>query len=137
MPIDVRPQAHAREVCPTALIRSSDSCAFAAMNALRIAAVAAVTLGIAAAPAGAAGPEVVLKNISFTPQRLTVKPGTIVTWSWQDGVTGHNVTSQGKLRFKSSPTQQKGTWKVRFTKPGTYKYLCTLHPGMVGSIVVR
>ncbi len=26
---------------------------------------------------------------------------------------------------------------VRFTKPGTYKYFCDVHPGMVGEVVVR
>ena len=100
-----------------------------------VAAIAAVGVGVA--PATASGPQVVLKNISFKPSTLTVKKGTTVTWSWQDGVTAHNVTSKGALKFKSSPTQQKGTWKVRFTKAGTYKYVCTVHPGMAGKIVVR
>ncbi len=98
---------------------------------------AATAVAIGGAPATAAAPQVVLKNISFTPSTLTVPTGTTVTWSWQDGVTSHNVTSQGKLRFKSSPTQQKGTYKVTFTKAGTYKYVCTLHYGMTGKIVVR
>jgi plastocyanin len=49
----------------------------------------------------------------------------------------HNVTSRGAPRFRSSPTKMTGTWSVRFAKAGTYRYVCTLHPGMAGRVVVR
>ena len=40
-------------------------------------------------------------------------------------------------RFKSSTTKQKGTYSVRFAQSGTFRYHCTIHPGMNGSVVVR
>lgn len=96
---------------------------------------AAALVGSSAQAAG--GKSVVLKNIAFSPAKLTVARGTRVTFRFQDGNTNHNVTSRGPKRFKSSPTKGSGTYAVRFTKPGVYRYECTLHIGMKGSITVR
>jgi plastocyanin len=52
-------------------------------------------------------------------------------------MTAHNVTSRGKRRFASSPSMARGTYAVRFTRPGTYRYVCTIHFGMNGTVVVR
>ena len=88
--------------------------------------------------AGAAGAKTVtLKNIAFSPSRLTVSKGTTVTFSWKDGGTRHNVTSIGKKRFKTISDRTSGKKPVRFGSAGTYQYECTLHPGMSGRITVR
>ncbi len=108
--------------------------------ALAVAAVlpVAAALAVAGASAGAAaGKSVVLEDIAFKPGKLTVARGTRVTFRFQDGDTKHNVTSRGAKRFKSSPTRSSGTYPVRFTKPGVYRYECTLHVGMKGAITVR
>jgi len=68
---------------------------------------------------------------------VTVRRGGTVTWTWNDGRVSHNVTSSGTKRFKSSTTKATGTYRVRFTKAGTYRYICTIHPGMLGKVVVR
>ncbi|HEX4364224.1 MAG TPA: cupredoxin domain-containing protein [Solirubrobacteraceae bacterium] len=80
---------------------------------------------------------VTLRNIAFSPKRLTVARNTTVTFSWRDGGTTHNVTSIGRKRFKSIPDRSAGSRSVRFTRAGTYRYECTLHPGMTGTIVVH
>ena len=101
---------------------------------------ALVAPAVAAPPTAhtaAAGAHVTLKNISFMPSTVTIKRGQTVTWTWKDGTTAHNVTSEGKLRFKSASSRQKGSYTVRFTKPGTYHYVCTIHFGMTGKVVVR
>jgi plastocyanin len=42
------------------------------------------------------------------------------------------------LRFRSSPTKTTGTYSVRFTRTGTYRYECTIHPAsMRGTIIVN
>ena len=42
-----------------------------------------------------------------------------------------------KLRLKSSfITCIDGDFTQKFTKPGVVKYVCTVHPGMEGSVVV-
>jgi plastocyanin len=85
----------------------------------------------------AAGARVTLKDISFRPARVTIRAGQSVTWTWKDGTTPHNVTSQGKRRFRSSASKSSGTYTVRFARPGTYRYVCTIHFGMNGTVVVR
>ena len=79
----------------------------------------------------AAEPSVALGSKTFDPETITVRVGTTVTWRWPDGTVGHDVTGDG---FKS-PIQTQGTFDHRFDASGTYTYLCTLHPGMVGKVV--
>lgn len=80
---------------------------------------------------------VVLEDIEFTPSRVTVSRGSTVRWVWRDGATSHNVISRGTKRFRSSTTKQSGTYSVRFRRSGTYRYVCTIHPNMIGRVVVR
>ncbi len=97
----------------------------------------------AGAPAGAsvartaATKTVTLKGIAFHPASLRVSRGTSVKFVWQDGKIPHNVTSKGPAKFKSAGTRTSGTYAVKFTKAGTYKYSCTIHFGMNGKVVVR
>lgn len=106
--------------------------------AAAIAVAAAVTASAVAGPAGAARTAAVsLKDIRFTPKTLRVKRNDRVRWTWNDGTTPHNVASRGADRFRSSTTKTRGTYLVRFRKAGTYRYVCTIHPGMTGKVVVR
>jgi plastocyanin len=93
-----------------------------------------VTLGTAFAEGDAAA---VLKidNYAFMPKSVTVKAGTTVTWTNQDDET-HTVTSTTK-EFKSKPLSAGDKFTFTFTTPGTYKYFCSLHPFMTGTIVVE
>jgi|SRR3954452_2552853 plastocyanin len=93
-------------------------------------------LVVTSAPA-ASTRTVVLRDIAFTPQKVTIRRGDCVRWRWNDRGTSHNVTSRGKARFKSSPIKSTGTYSVRFRRRGTYLYVCTLHPGMAGRVVVH
>ena len=110
------------------------------MRLLGSTAVAAALLCTASAPfdAGAAGVRrVVLKDIEFTPATVTIRRGDSVRWVWRDPRVSHDVTSRGRLRFRSSDTKLNGTHTVRFRRKGTYRYVCTIHPGMLGKVVVR
>jgi plastocyanin len=93
------------------------------------------------ATAGAKGTNVVMKDISFQPDTVTVPKGGTVTWTNDDSV-GHDVTKIGGPGpdFKSGgPGGLNGgdTYKQTFKKPGTIKYVCSVHPGMEGTIVVK
>ena len=82
--------------------------------------------------------EVVLEDIDFKPGTVKIRKGDRVRWIWKDGpYTAHNVRSRGKRRFKGSSTKKEGRHTVRFRRSGTYRYVCTLHPGMAGKVVVR
>jgi plastocyanin len=78
---------------------------------------------------------IVMKNFDFSPMTLTVKAGTTVTWKNTDGEP-HTVTSDTGL-FRSGGLDQDDTFSFKFDKPGTYKYLCSIHPKMTGTIIVQ
>ncbi len=81
------------------------------------------------------GSRVTISNFTFSPQTLTVAVGTTVTWVNQDD-TAHTVTSADK-KFASQALDTGDTFSFKFTTPGTYSYFCTLHPQMVGKIIVK
>jgi plastocyanin len=76
---------------------------------------------------------VVIQKMKFNPSTIAIKRGESVTWVWRDGKMSHNVTASS---FKSR-TQSKGTFTVRFTHSGVFKYHCTIHPFMVGKVIVH
>ena len=78
---------------------------------------------------------VVIKNFDFAPMSLTIKAGTSVTWMNLDGEP-HTVTSVDGL-FRSGAIDQDGSFTFKFDKPGTYMYLCSIHPKMRASIIVQ
>ena len=78
---------------------------------------------------------VVMKNFDFSPMSLTVPAGTTVTWKNLDGEP-HTVTSLTGL-FRSGGLDQNDAFTFKFTKPGVYQYLCTIHPKMMASITVK
>jgi amicyanin len=94
-------------------------------------AVALLTFGC---PARAADAEVTIDNFTFSPQTLTIKAGTKVTWMNRDDIP-HTVTSTTKA-FKSPALDTDDSYSFTFTTAGSYDY-CSLHPHMTGKIVVE
>ena len=72
---------------------------------------------------------------AFTPTLVNLRRGGIVTWVWVDTTSQHNVTFNDPLL--SSQTLSTGLFSVVFQSAGTFNYVCTVHSGMTGSIVVR
>ncbi len=81
------------------------------------------------------GPHVSIANFTFSPDTLTVPVGSTVTWINQDDIP-HTVTSVDGI-FKSDGLDTGDQFSFKFTKPGTYSYYCSIHPKMVGKIVVK
>ena len=98
---------------------------------------AAVLGGSAGSATGADRRTVELRDVAFSPEKLRVRSGTTVVFRWRHAATPHNVRSRGRLRFPSTGERTRGTHAVRLTRRGTYPYVCTIHPGMSGSVVVR
>ena len=94
----------------------------------------AVFLLLAATPVRAEDATVKIGNFTFGPQELKVKSGTTVTWTNEDDIP-HTVVSPNNYRSKVLDTQ--GAYSFTFTTPGTYKYFCSLHPHMTGTIIVE
>ena len=82
-------------------------------------------------------PAVTIDNFAFAPALMMVASGTKVTWTNKDEEP-HTVTSaDGGKSFKSDALDTDDKFSFTFDKPGTYKYFCSIHPHMVGTIVVK
>ena len=88
-----------------------------------------------AAAAETEATKVVIKDFMFMPMSLTVKAGSTVTWVNMDDEP-HTVVSNTQL-FRSGALDTKETFSFMFTEPGTYHFTCSIHPRMVGAIVVQ
>jgi plastocyanin len=86
--------------------------------------------------AAAAGPAVVeIDNFAFTPADLTVTAGTTVTWKNEDD-SPHRIGDKNGT-FKSAALDTDDSFSHTFAAPGEYPYICTIHPYMVGKIIVK
>lgn len=84
-------------------------------------------------PSADAEPGVVLvKDNKFEPEETTVAVGDTVTWRWE-GAAAHNVSHDD---FESD-LMSEGEFTHTFDEAGEFDYVCTVHPGMAGTIVVE
>jgi plastocyanin len=86
------------------------------------------------APAAAATFTVVIEHYGFTPKRLVVPQGAIVTWTNRDGIR-HDATAVGQWTTGLILPGQTGS--ITASSPGTFQYKCTVHPDMTGTLVVE
>jgi plastocyanin len=89
----------------------------------------------AAVAAPARAQSVQIKNFAFVPAVLVVAPGTTVTWTNVDE-DPHTVTANNRS-FHSTALDTDDKYSFTFTTPGDFAYFCSLHPHMVGKIMVR
>ena len=97
---------------------------------------AASPLPSPAAGAPAKAVQVAIEHFAFSPRTLTVPAGSEVVWTNRDEEP-HTVTSAGGGFTSSAALDTGDTHAVTFSRPGTYAYYCTVHPMMVGTIVVK
>jgi plastocyanin len=79
--------------------------------------------------------KVSIENFSFTPANITVKKGTTVVWTNND-TTAHTVTADTGNAFDSGTMEHGKTFSFTFNDTGTFKYHCTFHSGMHGTVTV-
>ncbi len=70
----------------------------------------------------------------YVPNPIRIQVGQSVTWTNHD-TDPHDVTSVNGLFF-SGPIATGASYTMRFTRPGTYRYFCTIHPDMHGQVIV-
>src|SRR5215469_2317577 len=78
--------------------------------------------------------QVNIQDFSFQPVTLSVPVGATVTWTNKDEEP-HTVFSSDDV-FKSKALDSDESFAFTFSKAGTYKYFCSVHPRMVATIVV-
>jgi plastocyanin len=88
-----------------------------------------------AVKAAASAATVDIDNFKFAPATLTVTAGTTVTWKNEDD-SPHRIGDQNGT-FKSAALDTDDTFSHTFAAPGEYPYICTIHPYMVGKIIVK
>jgi plastocyanin len=114
---------------PISLPRPRSRSLVAACTAAAAALVVGGTIALAATRA------VAIADFEFSPASVTINVGDRVTWTNSDAV-GHTATATGGA-FDTGNIGQGESATVRFTQPGTYRYICTPHPTMTGTIRVR
>lgn len=77
----------------------------------------------------------------FLPQVLVIQVGDSVRWINNHGIE-HNAksetkTEEGLSAFVSGQLMPNNSYTVQFTKPGTYDYVCAVHPAMKGIVIVK
>ena len=73
------------------------------------------------------------KSYRFDPKTIEIKAGQTVTWTNNDNFT-HTVKVDGQDDHKVG---RGDSVSIRFDKPGTYHYICTLHSkNMDGTVIV-
>jgi plastocyanin len=113
-----------------------------ALVAAGLGAATAITLAAVVLPSWAenvpqpAGGAISIDNFTFTPQMLTVKAGTTVTWTNRDDIP-HGIASDNNAFARSKALDTNDSYSFTFTTPGAYKYFCYVHPHMTGTIVVE
>ena len=81
--------------------------------------------------------QISIDNFKYVPDTLTVPAGTKVTWTNHDDMP-HTVTSTSKPRtLDSDALDTDGQFSHVFAEPGTYAYVCTVHPKMSGQVIVE
>jgi plastocyanin len=94
-----------------------------------------VASACAAAYAEPAVHTVVIEAMQFSPATLEVHAGDTVIWKNKDPFP-HNATADNKA-FHSPDIDSGKSWKFVARQRGSFSYICTLHPTMKGTLVVK
>jgi plastocyanin len=93
--------------------------------------------GATAAPPAAAGiVQVAVLDNSFDPRTIQVPVGTTLRWT-NRGANDHDVTSTDLKTFLSPLLGPGQTFEVTLAQAGSFGYVCSLHEGMSGTVMVR
>jgi plastocyanin len=107
--------------------------------AFAFAAVAACQASDPGALAATAAPKpvtrtVVIEGTAYAPASLTVRRGDTVVWVNKDPFP-HTATAQGAFDSQGIPAGK--SWRLTTRTTGEFAYICTFHPNMKATLVVR
>src|SRR5215207_5028355 len=102
---------------------------------LGLAGAAVLVVALGAPTALAADRDVAIRDFAFSPGSTQVRVGDSVAWTNRDQAA-HTATA-GNGAFDTGLLEEGDSRSIRFTVAGTYRYICTPHPNMTGTVVVR
>lgn len=76
-----------------------------------------------------------LTTTAYSPDVLEVAAGTTVVWTNADS-PAHTATSNDGV-WESGSLSKNGFFSFMFPTAGVFHYHCTIHPGMVGTVIVH
>lgn len=79
--------------------------------------------------------DVGMNRLKFEPDAIVVKTGAKIVWTNKENVP-HDVVAEEGADFKSKVFGENQTYSYTTEQAGEIKYVCTLHPGMDGTITV-
>ena len=91
-------------------------------------------VALAIAPAEAARHEVKIEQYAYGPSSMNITQGDTVTWTNLDSVEHDVVVTSGPESFRSPMLSKGQSWSHTFTTPGSYSYICSVHPDMRASL---
>ncbi|MEB0041827.1 MULTISPECIES: cupredoxin family copper-binding protein [unclassified Pseudomonas] len=100
----------------------------------RYAPILALTCVLTSIPTSAQDVQIDIKTFLYSPKDLTVPAGTTVTWINDDQVP-HTIVGVDKA-FHSAALDTGDQYSYTFKVRGVFEYFCTLHPQMIGRVVV-
>jgi len=74
-----------------------------------------------------------ISNFAFNSSKIVINKGDTVIWTNMDSMA-HTVTSKS---FASGNLNMNATFKFTFNNPGTFDYVCSYHPSMTGTVIVK
>jgi len=81
--------------------------------------------------------KVYIADYVFLPKIAYIRPGdTIIWYNYSRMNMPHNVYNNHGI-FRSKVMKKGSKFSHKFNVKGTYEYLCTLHPKMIGKVVVK
>lgn len=78
---------------------------------------------------------VTVRNVAFEPREIHLIAGDEVAWFYDDGGTFHDVVVEGV--DGNAGYRAEGEHRMTFAAPGVYRVTCSIHPQMVGTVVVE
>jgi len=88
----------------------------------------------AACPTGSVTIKMV--DIKFDPKDATAGVGQEVCWVNEEGID-HNAVAESGATFESELFGKGKTFTATVDAPGEIPYVCTVHPGMTGTLTVE
>ncbi len=85
----------------------------------------------------AQNPTIEIGNFTFAPANVTVKAGSRLTWVNKDDVPHTVLGADPGSPLRSAAMDTDDRYSVVMQQPGTYKYFCSVHPHMVGVVIVK